>query len=167
MLRGLVRISSGGSVSQMGAARGFGGDVSGFLQNRRQSEELGVPAHLLAKVLVAPFCHSFSGGLAEVTTQVIVERLLHERRRFGWRNVSFRKLFANQVSGVDIVWDLYRETKCKIEGADNFPGQLHVRGLVFAHRDEQILLRFAVHYDVGGLEEGVAEEAVGAQVAAF
>ena len=42
-----------------------------------------------------------------------------------------------------------------------------MRGLVFANWDEQVLLGFAVHYDVGGLEEGVSEETVGAEVAAF
>ena len=54
-----------------------------------------------------------------------------------------------------------------IESADDFAREFDVRGLVFADRHEQVAVRFAVHDDVGGLEERIAEEAVGAEVAVF
>ncbi len=47
-----------------------------------------------------------------------------------------------------------------IEPPRDFPRQLHVRYLVFAHRNE---ITF-VHQDVGRLQHGIAEKSVGAQV---
>src|ERR1700757_2961349 len=64
----------------------------------------------------------------------------------------------------------------EIEAADEFAGELDVRDLVFANGNEESLAglrrqacsgrqaRIAVHDDVGGLQSGIAEEAVGVKI---
>ena len=57
--------------------------------------------------------------------------------------------------------------KLRVKSPDDFARQLDVRSLIFAHRHQQILIRRAVEDDVGGLQQRIAEESVGAEVAAF
>ena len=60
--------------------------------------------------------------------------------------------------GIDV------ETVVKIEATDEFAGELDVGDLVFADWDEEALAGMAIHDDVGGLQGGIAEEAVGVQI---
>ena len=54
-----------------------------------------------------------------------------------------------------------------VEAAHDFAGKLDMGNLVLADRNEQVQLRFAIENDIRGLQERVAEEAVGAEVAVF
>jgi hypothetical protein len=56
------------------------------------------------------------------------------------------------------------EAVVKIESADEFAGELDVGDLVFAYGDEETLAGVTVHDNVGGLEGGIAEEAVGVEI---
>jgi len=51
-----------------------------------------------------------------------------------------------------------------IESSHDLPTQLDVGGLVLADGDEKWDAGFAVHYDIGGLQAGVAEEAIGVKI---
>ncbi len=51
-----------------------------------------------------------------------------------------------------------------VKPADEFAGELDVGDLVFADRDEEAFAGFGVHDNVGGLQGGVAEKAVGVEV---
>jgi len=55
----------------------------------------------------------------------------------------------------------------KIEAADEFATEFDVGDLVFTYRDKQAPACLRIHDDVGGLQGGVAEEAVGVEVFVF
>ena len=82
--------------------------------------------------------------------------------RKGYDFLQFTQTF--QIVGVEQIL-VHLKTEVGVESADNFAGKLDMGRLVFAHRDEQLLLWLAVHDDVGGLQERVAQETVGAEVA--
>ena len=51
-----------------------------------------------------------------------------------------------------------------VEAADEFARELNVGDLVFANRDDEALSGVGIDDDVGGLQRGIAEEAVGVEV---
>src|SRR5258707_12321853 len=59
------------------------------------------------------------------------------------------------------------EAIMKIKFADEFAGEFDVGDLVFPYGDEQPFAWLRVHYDVGGLQRRIAEEAVGVEVFVF
>ena len=61
---------------------------------------------------------------------------------------------------------VYAEPIEGVETANNFTGNLYVGDLVFADGDEKCVAWFAIHDDVGGLQAGVAEEAVSVEILA-
>ena len=55
------------------------------------------------------------------------------------------------------------KAEVRVESPDNFASKLHVRDLIFADRNEIGI----VNDDIGRLQDRVAKEAVGAEVAIF